>query len=337
MREAISVIKKITFDKLNIITFFFIVSCFFSRLNSNFFFIDIFGHVSFQILISGILLFFILLTLKRKWTTIICFSTCVLLSIDILISCNHCNALIKDKSQNYNKIRLVTFNTGLSKDFKNIQKMILSEKPDVILFQEISPKMQKELNTLKSIFPYSAGLSAPIEHFSSVILSKHPLKNNKITGQYVVSTTLMFREKELTIIGIHMFAPLNSLLTKAIYGALYKNLSKPPADPNQFSLAMKQMQHLKNLIGTKDQNLIIMGDLNMSGTSKRFTNFLEEVNLHTYISYTKRISTWPTNLPNFFGIQIDHVLFSKNFKVLNKKVTSHFGSDHRPLIVDLVF
>ena len=120
-------------------------------------------------------------------------------------------------------------------------------------------------------------------------------------------------------------------------GALYKNLSKPPADPNQFSLAMKQMQHLKNLIGTKDQNLIIMGDLNMSGTSKRFTNFLEEVNLHTYISYTKRISTWPTNLPNFFGIQIDHVLFSKNFKVLNKKVTSHFGSDHRPLIVDLVF
>ena len=71
--------------------------------------------------------------------------------------------------------------------------------------------------------------------------------------------------------------------------------------------------------------------------SKRFTNFLRETNLYTYISYKYPTVTWPTYLPNFVGIQIDHVLFSKNFNVVNKMVAEHIGSDHRPLVVDLVF
>ena len=74
----------------------------------------------------------------------------------------------------------------------------------------------------------------------------------------------------------------------------------------------------------------------MTTTSRRFTNFLKETNLYTYISYKNPTPTWPTNIPSFLGIQIDHVLFTKNFKVLDKKTTNHFGSDHRPLIIDLV-
>ena len=97
------------------------------------------------------------------------------------------------------------------------------------------------------------------------------------------------------------------------------------------------MKHLKTLIGNTNQNLILMGDLNMTVTSKRFINFLKETNLHTYVSYKNPTSTWPAFLPSYIGIQIDHVLFSKNFKVIRKKINNHFGSDHRPLIVDLAF
>ena len=97
------------------------------------------------------------------------------------------------------------------------------------------------------------------------------------------------------------------------------------------------MKYLKTLIDNNNRNLILMGDLNMTTTSKRFTNFLKETNLYTYISYKHPTFTWPTIMPSYFGIQIDHVLFSKNFKVIRKKTTKHFGSDHRPLIVDLAF
>ena len=47
--------------------------------------------------------------------------------------------------------------------------------------------------------------------------------------------------------------------------------------------------------------------------------------------------TWPALVPYYLGIQVDHVLFSNNFKVIEKKTGNHVGSDHRPLIVDLAF
>jgi endonuclease/exonuclease/phosphatase (EEP) superfamily protein YafD len=97
------------------------------------------------------------------------------------------------------------------------------------------------------------------------------------------------------------------------------------------------MKYLKTIIKDINKNIILMGDLNMTSSSKRFTNFLRETNLYTYISYKYPTVTWPTYLPNFVGIQIDHVLFSKNFNVVNKMVAEHIGSDHRPLVVDLVF
>ena len=75
----------------------------------------------------------------------------------------------------------------------------------------------------------------------------------------------------------------------------------------------------------------------MTNISRRFVTFLEETNLYTYTTYINPTFTWPAYLPKYFGIQIDHVLFSENIKMLNKKAVGHLGSDHRALIVDLVF
>ena len=58
-----------------------------------------------------------------------------------------------------------------------------------------------------------------------------------------------------------------------------------------------------------------MGDLNMTATSKRFTDFLNEINLYTYISHKHTTFTWPRFIPKFLGIQIDHILFSENLKM----------------------
>jgi len=315
-------INKILFKRGNLLFFFFLVVCFLSRLNTQFYLIDIIGQLGFQIIIGGILLFFILLILKRLLASLICVLICVLLTIDILSSCNQCNAFLEDKSQNYNKIRLMTFNTGMSNDFKNIRELILFEKPDIIQFQEVSPQMQNKLKSLKSLFPHNTGLDKPLEYFSSVVLSKYPLQNTKVVDNYTVLTKVILDETELTIIAIHLSAPLNQLLLN-LYVDLYFNYSnatKPhPLPLTTLDFAIKQMKYLKTLIDNTNQNLILMGDLNMTTTSKRFTNFLKDVNLYTYVSYKHPTSTWPAFMPNYLGIQIDHVLFSKNFKMIGKK------------------
>ena len=261
MKDTFLFIKKTTFNKTNIILFLFIISCFFSRSNFNFFFFDILGNLGLQLFVSGIILLFILLVSKRLLASIFCFVACVLLILDILYSCDQCNTSLANKSQNYKNIRLMTFNTGLSENYANIHRLILLENPDVVLFQEVSSKMHDKLKNLKKHFPYDAGYNQSLEHFSSIIFSKHPLKSSKIIKNHAVVTNLILEEKELTIIGIHLFAPLNATSTKIIYELFYKNLSKPPIDPDQFKLAKKQMEYLKNLIGNSNKDLILMGDL----------------------------------------------------------------------------
>ena len=194
--------------------------------------------------------------------------------------------------------------------------MILSENPDVVQFQEFSPQMLVEIKSLKSIFPYSTDLNKPMDRLDSVILSKHPLTSSRTEVNKAVLTTLNLNETEITLVGIHLL---------------------PGRTQEHFNLALGQADYLKTLINDINENIILIGDLNMTSTSRRFSKFLKDTNLYTATSYTKLTSTWPAFLPNFLGIQLEHVLFSNNFKLINKKTANNFGSDHRPLIVALAY
>jgi len=319
MKDISAFIDRTAFKKGNILFFFFLIFCFFSRLNLQFFFIDILSQLAFQILIGGILLFFILLFLKRFLASAICVLVCIIFAADILSSCNHCNAILEDKSQIQNKLRLMSFNISYEnpvENFENIRKMILSEKPDIVQLQEFSPQMHDKIKTLRSIFPYSTELNKPKGIFDSLILSKHPLTNTKIDDNHVVITNLILNEAEISILGIHFL---------------------PGGTKETFNNALQQISYLKTIVNNTNKNLILLGDLNMTSTSKRFVKFLKETNLYTYASYKNITSTWPAFMPNFLGIQIDHILFSNNFKMVNKKTSNSFGSDHRPLIVELSY
>ena len=319
MKDNLAFIDRAIFKKGNVLFFFFLIACFFSRLDLQIFFIDIFSHLGFQILIGGILLFFILLFLKRFWASVICIFVCIVFVADILSSCNHCDAVLKDRSQIRNKLRLISFNISYEnsiENFENMREMILLEKPDIVQFQEISPQMQDKIKTLRSIFPYSAGLNKPKGPFDSLILSKHPLTNTKVGDNHVVIANLILNEAKISIVGIHLFT-----------GESKKN----------FNNALQQISYLKTIVSNTNKNLILLGDLNMSSTSKRFAKFLKETNLYTYTSYKNITSTWPAFMPNLLGIQIDHILFSNNFKMVDKKTSNSFGSDHRPLIVELSY
>ena len=321
----------------------FLLSCFLSRLNTTNYFIDIFNQLSFQILISGIILFFILFFLKRIKTSVVCFLICFLLAIDILPSCNNCNSLVKFNSQNDSKIRLMTFNTSYASDsnlpkwflylekllIKNksakldesenleaLRAIILTENPDIVHFQEINLPFKNKTKSLSSIFPYSFLVQYKFPGIAdSLILSKYPFKEKDADDDSVI-TKIIVNETELDILSVH----------------LYSGFSK-----RRLNSANKQIQIIKNLIKGKNRNLILVGDFNMTNISKRFVSFIEETNLYTYTSYLHPTFTWPAYLPRYFGIQIDHILFSENIKMVKKKTAENLGSDHRALIVDLAF
>ena len=339
MKGFINFNKKKVFNYKNILFFTFLTISLFTRLNSQFSFVDIIAQLSFQVIICGILLSFFFILCKNFLFSLICMLVCFLIAIDILVSCVNCNSFLEDKSQKYTKIRFMTFNVGLSNNFNNLREQILLENPDIIQLQEVTLQTRAQLKSLESFFPYNSGLDNSLNPFSSILFSKYPLKNTKIIDYHTVITNVILENGEFTLIGAHVSPPLDDFLGEIYIDMFftYSNSKRPKKLPEaNLGIAIAHIEFIKNLVNKIDKKLIVIGDLNMSPVSKRFNKFLKDTSLYTFISYKNFISTWPTFLPEFFGVQIDHVLFSKHFKVIKIKTNNNKISDHRPLIVDLV-
>ena len=302
-----------------LLLFLFLLSYILSRLDTHILWIDLFGQLSFQILIGGTFLTIIYLIYKKFWVAILSGLICVLLAYQILLPCKHCNAVLNENTQSTKNIRLMTFNTSYSyrnDDFSDMIDQISKEELDIIIFQETSPHFQEQLKILNEFFPYNVGLNTPVDFWGGIILSKYPLTDIQEGKNNSVIVNFLLEGSEITVVAIHLYPPISQGLLNS---------------------TLQQMAYLKEFINSSNHNIILIGDLNMTPVSRRFTNFLKETNLYTYTSFMHPTFTWPAFLPSILGIQIDHVLFSENFKIVEKKTINHFGSNHRPLLVDLIF
>ena len=309
---------KFCFLRGNILLFFFIVFAILSQLSLPYYFIDILDQLSFHIIYGGIFLIFILIYFKRYFASLICIGFVILLCLQNLFSCRNCNAFEISKFEHSNSLRVMTFNVNYLnqfEDFDNFYNLLLNEDPDIIQIQESNETIHNKLNTLNSIYPYNIGLDRPSSFWGSIILSKYPLLDIAINEHEFITATLIKNGITYKIIGAHLV---------------------PAGSQIHYNIALNQMENLKTLINKNKGNVILIGDLNMTPYSKRFNKFLEQTNLYTYYSLKKLTSTWPTFLPNFFGIQIDHVLFSSQITMINKKILQSFSSDHSPLLIDLI-
>ena len=331
--KKLDFLDKTIFKTGNTLIYFFILSCIISRANLNYYFFDILSQLGFQIFIGGFFLIIILLFLKRFKAAIICFVINFIFLFDILYSCKNCNAVVGKDLKNKNNLKIIIFNLEYSnsiENFEKIRKMIILENPDIIQLAETSGRLSGEVKKLKKQYPHTLNLDKRKDIFDTVIFSKYPLKNKKDLTDNIVAATVVKNNKQFYLISVHFVPIANKLHTE---------------------IANRQMAAAIDYIKINKGDYILIGDLNMTMTSKRFTNFLNETNLYTYVSLVKPTSTWPAkmqlrfapeyvlieNFPNVLGIQIDHVLYSSKFRLIDKKITNSYGSDHRGLIVNLTY
>jgi endonuclease/exonuclease/phosphatase family metal-dependent hydrolase len=81
--------------------------------------------------------------------------------------------------------------------------------------------------------------------------------------------------------------------------------------------------------------LVVVGDFNVSPFSPHFRQLLVDGNLRSAADGFGWQPTWPTFLPPA-GIQIDHGFVSPAVSVQSFRRGSGNGSDHRPIVMDLV-
>jgi endonuclease/exonuclease/phosphatase (EEP) superfamily protein YafD len=109
----------------------------------------------------------------------------------------------------------------------------------------------------------------------------------------------------------------------------------PPVNGRLFRIRNEQLRELGRLAMALDSPKAILGDLNTSPWSPFFLALLEQSSLNNARDGFGILPTWPT----FFVpamIPLDHCLVSPGTRVRHIRTGPDIGSDHLPLIIDLL-
>lgn len=199
-------------------------------------------------------------------------------------------------------------------DSKKVNQLIEDKDADVLLLIEYTSFWDK--NALTTEYPYSI-IEPREDNFGIALYSKLPLTDGTIldfTNSRFPMTAAKIEVGNLKvdILGLH-----------------YEN----PIGRHQTKVQKFQIQETISYTQSK-QNVIVIGDFNLTPYTKDFSNLLHQANLRDSRVGFGIQGSWPS-LWTPFRIPIDHALVSKNIKVKYREIGPSVGSDHLPLYLQI--
>ena len=287
--------------------------------------LDLSSHFKLQYLIAGFCLFFFFLMTKRKvWCIVSIF--CILLNlIEVVPWYLPPRAILADAQASANAtnpnpqpLRILQSNVLFkNKQYSEVISLVQLENPDIAFFQEVGASWKKELEALRDTFPYS--LVPPIPaRFEPAIYSKLPLENTSITVLdeliQILYAEVKVQEQVVSIVGIHLSTPMTQ---------------------RSFNHRNQQLAVFGDYLAKIKNPVLVVGDFNITMWSPFYKRFIQQTELKNARYGFGILPTWSTKLPPL-SIPIDHCLVSQNVKVLKIRTGRYVGSDHLPLVTDLV-
>ena len=289
---------------------------YFGRLNM---YLEFASGYKLQFLVIGLCsLFYFGLTRKRLGIIISLF--CVLLNLAEILPWYWGKPTITN-IESYKSLKVLSYNVLWSnKQYDKAIALINRERPDIAVFQEAQEPWAKALTTLKANYPYHVGATK----LEIEIYSKLPLNNTKIDlyGTYrgLVIFDLKVGENKIKFIATHAYPQL-------YYGREGWQIRN---------------EHLEVGIGEYAQSLrqpvVIAGDLNASMWSPFYRSLIDKSGLHNARKGFGILPSQSGIAPQFaiFSSPIDHFLVSPDIKVKDFQLGSDIGSDHLPIITNLL-
>ncbi len=215
-------------------------------------------------------------------------------------------------------IRLFASNVSPRLDDPNpLIGLIHEQSPDVVGLIEITPEFLSGLGSVTEDYPYR--FEAPADGFWGLALfSKQPLSGARLVRfgdgvPPVIVAELHDGDTVVELILAHPFPPMTSELS---------------------GLRNLQLQGIAAHVARATRPTIVMGDLNVALWSPYYRDFVSDAGLTNARRGRGVASTWPPN--SLLGVPIDHVLYSDGITAAGFRVLPPFGSDHLPVIADLV-
>lgn len=221
---------------------------------------------------------------------------------------------------NSQQLRVMQINVHTAnRNHEAVRQAIVDANPDIVGLLEVDERWLSALAPLRVRYPY--GIEDPRgDNFGIALFSRFPIEKLQLRplepgGVQVVTGEFSLGSVPVTIAIAHPVPPVSSR-----YSALRN----------------REFVRLADMLRQFDEReIILLGDLNTTPWSPIYREFERSTGLYNGALGFGLHPTWPASLP-LLRIPIDHCLLSSGLRATAFKVGPQVGSDHIPIIVEIV-
>jgi endonuclease/exonuclease/phosphatase (EEP) superfamily protein YafD len=227
------------------------------------------------------------------------------------------------KNEVYEDVTILQYNVR----YDNVRgaelaEWIVAQRPDVVVLQEVTPAILSQLKLVDLTYPYR--FFAPEEHpFGMVFFSRLPL----VQAQRTKTPDGWNHYTQLELQSLKHHIPIDMMELHTI----------PPMGSERTKERNEHMLHVAQMMADLPPShaKIMVGDMNITPYSPWFADVEQRSTLNNIMRGVSIEGTWPSFLPSWMRIPIDHMLVSDQIEVLERRVEQDLGSDHMPVIIRL--
>jgi endonuclease/exonuclease/phosphatase (EEP) superfamily protein YafD len=217
------------------------------------------------------------------------------------------------------RLRIASINVlYANNEYSQVTEFVRRERPDAVAMMEVNAKWRRALAGLAKDYPHRYETIGPGGR-GVTLWSRLPMRDAGVLPigvrqEPAVQATLQVQGREIRVFSVH---------------------STWPVAPASARRRNEQLARLAEHARAVTLPLVVVGDMNISPFSPHFQQLLAEGGLRSAADGFGWQATWPSFMPPA-GIQIDHALVNSRVAVEHFSRGSASGSDHLPIVTDLV-
>ena len=229
-------------------------------------------------------------------------------------------------------LRVVTCNMGTGIDMNLLYAFISEARPDIMVFQEAYPYNQNVIRKILNsdewhlLFEGHMGIASRLEIMDSEVIEKKMVdgRDGVLAAKYILNAPYGM----IYLFNVHLNTPrkgFESVINKGIGG-----FSKV----RQITGFQVAGSDIVSRWAAPYKNVLIAGDFNMTQTSPVYKRYWSK-----YANAFSRAGRGfgYTYYSGWHGVRIDHILSDSNWRIIRSKAGPDVGSDHKPVIADMIF
>jgi endonuclease/exonuclease/phosphatase (EEP) superfamily protein YafD len=213
--------------------------------------------------------------------------------------------------------RLVSFNVWFrNRDMARVAEYIEKSQADAVVLLELTQPQAEQLLPLLPTYPH---YHMDTSRMGAAVFTKWPVISAESVplsqgGAVAARVMLDWRGTSVSVLGVHLNWPLG---------------------PRNSEYRNQELTALVALSKAQGGPLLVAGDFNLTPWSDYFSDALAESGLRDTALGFGLARTWPSQFAPV-GIRIDHCLMSRHWRSLATAVGPSLGSDHLPVVADVL-